>query len=354
MLSKRYMCAKPPCTEDRKDRTSVGANFVRPMQGNNRGQKRQNICRGELCSPDVGHNRGQKREDRKDRTSVGANFVRPMLERVEGGSVGYLDRILCESLQAKVISAQAAAAMIMDGMVVGASGFTPAGYPKAIPIALAERVKKNGERLKIALLTGASVGMELDDVLAEAGIIGRRSPYQTSAVLRKSLNMEDGVDFFDEHLSLHAQNVRYGFYGCLDLAIIEACAITAEGHIVPTTSVGASPSFVQAASKVLVELNLSQPLALQGMHDIYIPQKPPHCLPIPLTHSNGRIGTTFIPCEPEKIAGIVISELADEVRPLRQADDNARAIADHICCFLRQQAQLGCLPQNLLPLQSGV
>ena len=51
--------------------------------------------------------------------------------------------------------------MIKDGMSVGTSGFTPSGYPKAIPLALAEKVKKEGP-LKIDLLTGASVGDELD------------------------------------------------------------------------------------------------------------------------------------------------------------------------------------------------
>jgi len=268
--------------------------------------------------------------------------------------MSYHERIRCQKLQDKVITAEAAAAMIKDGMLIGASGFTPSGYPKAIPLALAKRVKESGEHLKIALMTGASVGIELDDALTEAGVLAKRSPYQTSKALRKSLNLADGVEFFDEHLSRHPQNVRYGFYGKMDYAIVEACAITEEGHIVPTTSVGASPSFIQAASKVLVEINISQPMALEGMHDIYMPEKPPQRLPIPLKRVTDRIGDTFIPCGPEKIAGIVICDILDEVRPLNEPDDTAEAIAGHITDFFSREVQAGRLPKNLPPLQSGV
>ncbi|MCL1975675.1 MAG: acetyl-CoA hydrolase/transferase family protein [Firmicutes bacterium] len=264
------------------------------------------------------------------------------------------ERIRCPILQDKVMTAEVAAAMIKDGMLVGTSGFTPSGYPKAIPLALARQVKESGEQIKISLMTGASVGIELDDALTEVGVIGHRSPYQTSKALRKALNMPGGVEFFDEHLSRHAQNVRYGFYGQMDIAIVEACAITEEGHIVPTTSVGASPSFVQAAKKVLVELNMTKPLALEGMHDIYIPEKPPNCLPIPLKRVTDRIGTPFIPCGPEKIAGIVICNIPDEVRSLNVPDDTTQEIAGHIIDFFKREVQAGRLPKGLLPLQSGV
>ena len=268
--------------------------------------------------------------------------------------MSYMERIRCEALREKVINAEAAAAMIKDGMLVGTSGFTPSGYPKAIPLALARRVKESGEKLKISLVTGASVGVELDDALMEAGVLGRRSPYQTSKAVRGSSNLPDGVEFFDEHLSRHAQNVRYGFYGKLDFLIVEACAITEQGCIVPSTSVGASPSFMQAASKVLVEINLTQPPALEGMHDIYIPAKPPERKPIPLVNVSGRIGTSYIPCDREKIAGIVICDIPDEVRPLAESGDAARAIASHITDFFTREVKAGRLPENLLPLQSGV
>ena len=63
-----------------------------------------------------------------------------------------------------VCSAEDAAEIIKDGMTVGVSGFTPSGYPKAVPLALAERAKA-GENIKIDLYTGASVGPEIDTAL---------------------------------------------------------------------------------------------------------------------------------------------------------------------------------------------
>ena len=51
------------------------------------------------------------------------------------------DRVRNSALQAKITTAEAAAALIKPGMNIGASGFTPAGYPKAVPLALAERMK---------------------------------------------------------------------------------------------------------------------------------------------------------------------------------------------------------------------
>lgn len=75
------------------------------------------------------------------------------------------DRVRNAALQAKITTADAAAALIKPGMNIGASGFTPAGYPKAVPMALAARMKENP--FKINLWTGASVGKELDGALAE-------------------------------------------------------------------------------------------------------------------------------------------------------------------------------------------
>ena len=60
----------------------------------------------------------------------------------------------------------------------------------------------------------------------------------------------------------------------VDVAIIEAAQINEDGFIVPTTSVGISPTFVSQAKKVIVEVNVSQPLSLVGMHDIYARDHP--------------------------------------------------------------------------------
>jgi succinyl-CoA:acetate CoA-transferase len=57
-------------------------------------------------------------------------------------------------------------------MTVGVSGFTPSGCPKAVPAALARQVSREGSRVRITLLSGASTGGEIDTLLSEAGVHG--------------------------------------------------------------------------------------------------------------------------------------------------------------------------------------
>jgi succinyl-CoA:acetate CoA-transferase len=261
------------------------------------------------------------------------------------------DRVRNAALREKIVSAEEAAAIIKPGMTIGTSGFTPAGYPKAVPLALAERMKK--DPFKINLWTGASVGKELDGALAEVKGIKQRLPYQTNDALRKLINSGE-VDYIDMHLSEVGQLTRYGFLGNLDVAIVEACAITEEGHIVPTTSCGNSASYVRTADIVIVEINTSQPIELEGMHDIYQIASPPARDPIPLRHANDRIGTPYIPCDPNKIKFIVPCDIPDAVRPLAAVDDDAKAMSAHLIEFFQKEIKKGHLPKNLLPLQSGV
>ena len=262
------------------------------------------------------------------------------------------DRVRNSALQAKITTAEAAAALIKPGMNLGVSGFTPAGYPKAVPLALAARMK--ADPFKVNLWTGASVGKELDGALSEVGGIARRLPYQTNDGVRKQINSGD-ICYTDLHLSHVAQMSRYGYLGGdVDVAIIEACAITEEGHIIPTTSLGNTASFVQSAKQVIIEVNVTQPLELEGMHDVYVPLDPPHRLPVPLTKVDDRIGTSYIVCDPAKIIAIVPCDIPDAVRPLAAIDDDAKAMSAHLIEFFQSEIKHGRLPQNLLPLQSGV
>ena len=57
------------------------------------------------------------------------------------------------------------------------------------------------------------------------GRIGRltfRRLYNMPGVRITAIN-EGKINFFDMHLSTVAQNARYGFFGEVDVAIIEAC-----------------------------------------------------------------------------------------------------------------------------------
>ncbi len=262
-------------------------------------------------------------------------------------------RIRRKDLLNKVMEADRAAELIKPNMVIATSGFTPAGYPKAVPLALAKRVEKTGEEMKLTLITGASVGDELDGALSRVGAIAKRYPYQTNKDLRKGIN-SGSIRYQDMHLSHVPQMMNYGFFGKVDVAIVEAIAITEEGGIVPSTSVGISPQAVKNADMVIVEVNTNQPLALEGVHDIYMTENPPHRDPIPLKHPGDRIGKPYIECDPAKIAAIVHSDISDKVRPLGAIDDNSKMISQHIISFLENEVECGRLPKNLLPLQSGV
>src|SRR4051794_23203906 len=167
----------------------------------------------------------------------------------------------------RALTAAEAASMIQHGQTVGFSGFTAAGAAKAVPLEIAKRAKAEhaaGRPFKIGVLTGASTGKSLDGALAEAEAISFRTPYQSDALLRKQINT--GLTrFVDMHLSLLPQNVRYGFLGPVDWAVVEACDVTAGGGIVLTTSVGASNTFLRCAEKVIIELNAYHPPTLLGL-----------------------------------------------------------------------------------------
>ena len=87
----------------------------------------------------------------------------------------YADRIRCAALRSRITSAAEAALLIQDGMRVGASGFTRAGDAKAVPVALAERVRNEGKPLQITLMTGASLGHDVGPEADRGGRAGASS-----------------------------------------------------------------------------------------------------------------------------------------------------------------------------------
>ncbi|MBR0208326.1 MAG: succinate CoA transferase [Oscillospiraceae bacterium] len=270
--------------------------------------------------------------------------------------MAYSDRLRCEELKDRLMSADAAAALIDSGMTVAVSGFTPAGCPKAVPLALAEQVRSGKRKLRLTLLSGASTGEELDNAWAECGIIARRAPYMTSKALRAAVNggAEEEIAYTDVHLGEFAQNARCGFNGKIDVALIEAAAITEEGDIVPTTALGCSQTWIDLAERVIVELNETQPAALEGFHDVFRVGDPPRREPIPLTAPGQRIGRPYLSCPKEKIAAVVVCACEEKPRPFPPADAVSEAIARNIVRFLLLEKDSGRLSADRVPLQSGV
>ena len=265
-------------------------------------------------------------------------------------------RFRCEALRERVMSAEEAALLIRDGETVAVSGFTPSGCPKAVPLALAQQVRDGERKLRLGLFSGASTGEELDSAWAEQDMVARRLPYMTSKALRAAVNggSEAGAAYTDLHLGMVAQNARYGFYGPIRTAIIEAAAITEEGHLIPTTALGCSQTWIDLAQQVIVELNLRQPAELEGFHDVYRVADPPIRQPIPLTDAAQRIGVPYIACDVEKVAAVVYTNTPDIPHAMAPITDDERVMAGYIVDFLKAEQAKGRLPENLLPLQSGV
>ncbi|MDT4972705.1 MAG: succinyl-CoA:acetate CoA-transferase, partial [Pseudonocardiales bacterium] len=125
-----------------------------------------------------------------------------------------MNRQLCPALDDRVMTAEQAAAFIAPGSHVGMSGFTGAGYPKAVPAALVRRMaeaKQRGEPFAISVWTGASTAPDLDGALASVDGIDLRMPYQSDPVTRAKINA-GLLDYLDVHLSHVAQMVWEGFF----------------------------------------------------------------------------------------------------------------------------------------------
>lgn len=263
----------------------------------------------------------------------------------------YRDRIRISRLEEKIMSAQEAAGLFRDGMTVGMSGFTKAGDCKALPSALAARARDEG--LSLCLITGASLGNDSDGMMAEAGLLARRLPFQADPLLRKKINAGQ-VMFIDQHLSETVEQLRSHHLAPIDIAVIEAVAITEDGGIVPTTSVGNSATFADQARQIVIELNMAMPLALEGLHDIYLPADRPQRQPIPLVNVEQRIGIPAIQVDPSRIAAIVITNSADCPSTILPPDEETRAIARHIIGFFEAEVAAGRMDETLMPLQAGI
>lgn len=266
------------------------------------------------------------------------------------------NRLACEKMRAKVMTPEDAIEFIKPGTTIGASGFTGSGYPKAVPLALAKKIKEEraaGRTFRVNLWTGASTGPELDGALAEADGIEFRMPYQSDAKMRDRINANE-ASYFDNHLSHVAPLTAYGALGPLHTALIEVTAVKSDGRLVPSSSVGANQAWLDQAQQVILEVNSWQNPDLEGMHDIYSIAAPPHTQPIPLLKADDRIGSPYMTVDPAKVVAVIETDIPDRNAPFSAPDEVALKIAANILDFLSHEVKMGRLPKNLLPLQSGV
>jgi acetyl-CoA hydrolase len=255
-----------------------------------------------------------------------------------------------------ILTAEEAADLIQHDDNVGFSGFTPAGAAKAVPTAIAQKAITEhdaGRDFKIGVLTGASTGDSLDGELARADAIKFRTPYQSNKDLRQSIN-EGRTRFFDMHLSQIQQQVRYGFLGKMNWAVVEAADVANDGKVLLSTSVGAANTFLTQADKVIIEVNRHHPKQLLGFHDIYELKDPPFRMPIPIQNADDRIGTQRVWVDPRKIVGIVETDRPDEIGGFTPTSATTQKIGENVAEFLAGELAAGKIPRGFLPIQSGV
>ena len=238
-----------------------------------------------------------------------------------------MSRISCPVLSAKIATAEESMRYIHHGDNVGFSGFTGAGYPKAVPAALAAamvQAHEDGREFQVGLWTGASTAPDADGVLAEAHGISSRLPYNSDPTLRRAINAGD-VRYIDAHLSHSAQHMWFGFYGKLDVAVVEVTAALPDGLLVPSSSVGNNKTWLDQADRVILEVNHWQPRELEGFHDIYYGTAlPPHRRPIMLIEALHRIGEPYLHVDRDKIVAVVETHSPDRNAPFKPPETKPR------------------------------
>lgn len=258
-------------------------------------------------------------------------------------------------IEGKKCSAEDAAAMIQDGDILGVSGFTLAGYPKAVPLALAARAEKlhaAGTPFQVTLYAGASTGDSCDGALARAGALKLRMPYQSNPSLRKGIN-DGSIHYIDAHLGKMGYLVRTGAVPAPTVAVIEVSAILPDGRVCLSTSGGNSVCYLDMAPKIILELNTRLGESCVGMHDDALPELPPHAKPLPVYSAGDRVGSEFVKIDTNKVIAIVENDAYDEVTPFVEPDDVSRNIGERILDFIRFEESHGRLPKGMA-YQSGV
>lgn len=261
------------------------------------------------------------------------------------------ERVQCEALRRKLVPVEEAVRHVRDGDTLAVSGFTKAGEPKVFMPALARHLATLAPTPKITLYSGASLSEEVEGPLAP--FIARRGPYMASFASRR-LIQAGKMDYTDVHLSHFARGLMYGFYGDIDLAVVEVTRIRPDGSVVLSASVGVSAEVLARAKAIVLEVNTAIP-DLTGLHDIVLPPAPPTIgWPVPVTGVRDRVGLHHVALDPARVVAIVESQRPDY--PVTFAADEALCsqIARNVIAFLVDCRDRFGWQHWVPPLQSGV
>lgn len=261
------------------------------------------------------------------------------------------ERIECEALRRKLVPVEEAVRHVKDGDVLAVSGFTKAGEPKVFLPALAQHLATLGPDTRITLYSGASLSEEVEGPLAP--FIARRGPYMSSPASRRLIHAGK-MDYTDVHLSHFARGLMNGFYGDIDLAVVEVTRIRHDGSVVLSASVGVSVEALARARRVILEVNTALP-DFTGVHDIVLPPTPPTIgWPLPVTGVGDRVGLPYVMLDPARVVAVVESQKPDYPVQFRATDPLCDRIAEHVIAFMVECRDRFGWHHWVPPLQSGV
>lgn len=250
-------------------------------------------------------------------------------------------------------TAAEAAALIDDGSTIACSGYASIGAAKAVPRALAERIRaarRRGEQFDVRPCAGLGLGGTDDSrpnrhasPWSEEETYGPVRPGDVNAAEAEALTRAG---------RLPAPSAN-GLPRQFDVAIVEAVDAVRDGRIYLTTSSGATPAMLARARKVIIEINQGQSCRLTDIHDVAAAPEPPYRVYVPIQEPLDRIGAPYALVDARKIMGIVETDEAEETPSFDAPDEISEQIAEHIATFLHHEVQLSDLPPDLLPFQVG-
>lgn len=251
-------------------------------------------------------------------------------------------------IASREMSAEEAAELIENGEILGVSGFTLAGYPKAVPKALARRAKKlhDGESLfklrffreprQATNATGNWRGWRNPPESAipvEQGLAKRNQPRRR--FLHRYASRRNGKA---RSMRILAETDNSDSRSDRRLGRRQDSAVLVLRKF-RRVSPGCGPNHRR------VECRLRRfPLRNTRLLPV---RTPPHASPIPVMRILDRGGKDYVQVPPQKIAAIVRTNRHDTIRPFAEPDETSTIIAGHILEFLDHERRKGRLPKGL-------
>ena len=238
----------------------------------------------------------------------------------------------------ETVTAQEAAKNIPDDATIGVSSL--GGGPKEVPKYLVS--EGDGDEKSYTLLGTADTGVVPDYSLIDE--VDLRYPFSVWQPVKEAVN-EGRMRFVDTHLSQVPTEVRQGYYGDVDAAVIEAVA-AGDGWFVPSTVVGATPTYVEKADRLVIEVNRKQPLELQRLHDVYETRLTET---VPLETPGQRIGGPRIEFDSDKPVDVVETAQPVPAYPFGDVTGDEHRIVERLKGFVQDEVDT-----NRLIEESGI